>query len=90
MTFIVRTVSVLVLVVSSIANAGQYDLPGFVAIEKEGRLWVFKSESKEHVSFVKGEEPAKQFSDIGGGPNGMTVKAADQETLREYLAASKK
>lgn len=33
---------------------------------------------------------AKQFSNIGAGPNGMTVKAANQETLDEYLAEAKK
>jgi hypothetical protein len=84
------TIAAFALLIAGIAHAGPYDIPGFVTIEKEGRLWVFKTDSKEHASFLKGEEPAKQFSDIGSGPDGMTVKAADQATLREYLAAAKK
>nr|WP_269805987.1 hypothetical protein [Pseudomonas sp. NMI1173_11] len=38
---------------------------------------------------VRGE-PAKQFTDVGAGPEGMTVKAADDKTLKEYLETLKK
>ena len=62
---------------------------GFVTEIEDGRLWVFKKDSKELEEFKKHGEPAKQFSNIGAGPNGMTVKSADQATLDEYLKAYK-
>jgi len=40
--------------------------------------------SKELEEFKKTGEPAKQFTDIGRGPDGMTVKAADEQTLEDY------
>ena len=71
------------------SNASHYDVPGFVTIEKDGRLWVFKPESPALADFQKTGEVAKQYTDIGGGPNGMTVKAADPQALQAYLAAVK-
>ena len=64
------------------AFASQYDKPG--------RLWVFREGSKELEEFKKTGEPAKQFTDIGSGPNGMTVKSADDQTLKDYLQSLKK
>jgi hypothetical protein len=69
---------------------GQYDRPGFVTEVKDGRLWVFKPDSKELAEYRKSGEVAKQFTEIGGGPEGMTVKAGDAATLKEYLEAFKK
>ncbi|MGL4756456.1 MAG: hypothetical protein ACRCXB_29220 [Aeromonadaceae bacterium] len=69
------------------AHASEHNLPGFVTEVEDGRLWVFKEGSAEHQAFKQHGEPAKQFSSIGTGPNGMTVKAADQAALDEYLSA---
>lgn len=66
---------------------GQYDMPGYLTEVKDGRLWVFKPDSKELAEFQKNGETVKQFTAIGAGPEGMTVKAGDQKTLDEYLAA---
>ena len=44
----------------------------------------------ELEEFKKTGEPAKQFTDIGTGPEGMTVKSADESTLKDYLQAIKK
>jgi acylphosphatase len=72
---------------SALSFAIEYNLPGFVTEIEDGRLWVFKKDSKELEEFKKHGEPAKQFTNIGAGPNGMTVKSADQGTLDEYLKA---
>ncbi|MEZ6936503.1 hypothetical protein [Aeromonas sp. S19(2024)] len=74
----------------SAAFASEFNLPGFITEVEDGRLWVFKEGSPELEEFKQHGEPAKQFSNIGAGPNGMTVKAANQETLDEYLAEAKK
>lgn len=72
------------------ALASQYDRPGFVTEIEDGRLWVFRENSQELKDFKATGEPAKQFTDIGSGPEGMTVKSADEQTLKDYLQAVKK
>ena len=72
------------------ALASQYDRPGFVTEVEDGRLWVFRENSQELKDFKATGEPAKQFTDIGSGPDGMTVKSADEQTLKDYLQAVKK
>lgn len=72
---------------SALTFASEYNLPGFVTEIEDGRLWVFKAGSKELDEFKKTGEPAKQFTNIGAGPNGMTIKSADQAILDAYLKA---
>ena len=65
-----------------------YDKPGFVTVlDKHGRLWVFRAESKELAEFREKGEPAKQVVRPRSGPDGLTLKAPDAETLDAYLAA---
>jgi len=73
----------------SLALASEFDVPGYVTEVEDGRLWVFKAGSAELEEFKKHGEPAKQFTNVGAGPNGMTVKSADQATLDAYLNAYK-
>ncbi|MDH4612407.1 hypothetical protein [Pseudomonas sp. BN102] len=70
--------------------AGEYDRPGFVTEVKDGRLWVFREGSPALKDFKERGEPDKQFTDIGNGPEGMTVKSADEQTLKDYLSTLKK
>lgn len=84
------TVTLLTGLFASTVFASQYDKPGFTTEVDDGRLWVFREGSKELEDFKKTGEPAKQFTDIGTGPNGMTVKSADEKTLKDYLQAIKK
>lgn len=70
--------------------ASEFDKPGFVTEVEDDRLWVFREDSQELKDFKATGEPAKQFTDIGSGPNGMTVKAADEKTLKDYLEVIKK
>ena len=68
-------------------SQSNYDRPGFVTIQKDGRLWVFKTGSKEYQEFQKRGEPSQQVTRVGVGPKGMTLKAPDGQTLDEYSAA---
>jgi hypothetical protein len=66
-------------------SAPPYDKPGFVAIEKDGRLWVFQEGSPALEQFQKTGEPAIHVSKIGEGPEGMTLKGPSYEVLDAYL-----
>jgi len=69
---------------------GKHDQAGYLTEVRDGRLWVFKPDSKELAEFQKTGETVKQFTAIGAGPEGMTVRAGDQKTLDGYIAALKK
>lgn len=69
------------------ASSG-YDKTGFYTEVKDGRLWVFEEGSKALAEFKKSGEPAKQYTKIGAGPNGMTIKSDDAKTIDKYLAAN--
>ena len=62
-----------------------YDKPGFSTMVEDGRLWVFKSGSKELADFQKKGEPAKQVTRIAAGPNRMTLKSTDSATIDAYI-----
>jgi len=53
---------------------------GFDVKIVDGCLWVF-------LAGTGGELPEKHITHVGVGPNGMTVKSPDIETLSKYLAA---
>ena len=74
---------------ASAAFASEFNKPGFVTEVEDGRLWVFRESSEELKAFKQHGEPAQQYTDIGSGPNGMTVKAADEQTLKDYLNSLK-
>jgi len=65
--------------------ASKFDRPGFVTAVRDGRLWAFHVGSEELEAFRKGGELAKHVTRIGAGPNGMTLKGPDSETLDEYM-----
>lgn len=69
--------------------ASPHDKPGFETFEVDGRLWVFKADSKDLEEFRKHGEPVKVYTEIGVGPNGMTVKSADEATVKAYVEALK-
>ena len=60
---------------------------GFVTEVRDGRLWIFREGSKELDEFRTHGELAKSVTRVGSGPNGITIRAADTETLDAYLAA---
>jgi len=61
--------------------------PGFITRIEDGRLWVFKVDSKELEKFEKHGELAKHVIRPAAGPKRMTLKAPDAETVDAYLAA---
>jgi hypothetical protein len=60
---------------------------GFVTLCRDERVWVFRSGSKELDEFRKQGELAKHVTRPGAGPDGVTLKAPDTETVVEYCAA---
>lgn len=66
---------------------GTYDRPGFITRQKDGRIWAFRTGSKELGEFLKGGEPTKSATLVGVGPGGMTVRGPDVETVEAYAAA---
>ncbi len=68
--------------------ASPYDKAGFLTKVTDGRLWVFRQDAKELAEFIKHGELVKSVTKVGVGPNRMTVRAADVETIDAYLAAA--
>lgn len=58
---------------------------GFVTFIVDGRIWVFRKDAPELAEFRSGGEIAKNVTRPGAGPDGMTVRAPDVETLDAYL-----
>ena len=63
----------------------RYAKPGFVVMEEDGRLWVFREGSEDLAQFQEAGEPAKQVVRPLAAPGGVTIKAADGATIDEYL-----
>lgn len=76
--------------IASVSFASQYDKPGFFTKVEDGRLWGFREGSEQLKDFQAHGEPAKQFTEIGNGPDGMTVKSGDEKALKGYLNTLKK
>jgi hypothetical protein len=72
---------------SSAQEAPEHAKSGFATFVDDGRLWVFRADSKDLADFKEHGEPVKQATRIGVGPNGMTVKSIDIETIDAYVAA---
>jgi hypothetical protein len=63
---------------------GPYDRPAYVTRVEKGRLWIFKAHSKDLADYLKKGEPGKSVTVLGAGPDGMTVRAPDIETVKGY------
>ena len=59
--------------------------PGFVVLEEDGRLWVFREGSSDLAKFQEAGELAKQVVRPKAGPGGVTLKSNDSATIDEYL-----
>ena len=69
------------------ADATSYEKPGFKTEVKNGILWVFREGSDDLAEFEKSGEPAKNATSIGTGPNGLSIRSGDMDTIKAYLAA---
>ncbi len=63
----------------------RYAKPGFVVMEEDGRLWVFREGSEALAQFREAGAPAEQVIRPLAAPDGVTIKAADGATIDEYL-----
>ena len=70
--------------------SSKYGMAGYSVYERDGRLWVFRTGSEGHKTFLEHGEPAKNVTKIAAGPDGKTVKGADSAVLDAYIAAAKK
>lgn len=73
---------------AAMAHAGkvgtQWDKPGYVTLEEDGRLWVFEKGSEDLAKFLEEGEPAKIVVLPAAGPDRMTLKGTDRGTMMEY------
>jgi hypothetical protein len=60
---------------------------GFATIIDNGRLWVFRPDSKELAEFQIKGQLTRHVERTAAGPLGLTVRAADDATLDAYLKA---
>ena len=67
------------------AAAEKYAKPGFYVALEDGRLWVLREGSEELAQFLEHGEPAKQVVRPAAGPDSITLKSVDAETLSEYV-----
>jgi hypothetical protein len=58
---------------------------GFATFLSDGRIWVFRHGSPGLEEYKASGEPGKCAVRPGAGPQGMTVKSSDTETIEEYL-----
>lgn len=61
--------------------------PGFTVRVADGRLWVFRRGSAAVEELDGGAAPEKHVTRVGAGPDRMTVKALDRETIDAYQVA---
>jgi sugar lactone lactonase YvrE len=67
------------------ADAAKYAKPGFHVALEDGRLWVLREGSDDLAAFLEHGEPAKQVVRPAAGPDGLTIKSVDGETITAYL-----
>ena len=65
--------------------SGKYDKFGYSTVEKDGRLYVFPSNSAEYQVFSKTGEMGKSVTLVGKGPDGMTIIAPDKKVIDSYM-----
>lgn len=69
-------------------SSSPFDKPGFVTTVRDGRLWVFRSDSDEGKAFAAdGSFPARHVVRPGVGPAGMTVRAPEFTDIQAYMLA---
>jgi hypothetical protein len=63
---------------------GPYDRTGLITRVKDDRLWIFRDRTKDLAEFDRGLEPVKSATVVGEGPNGMSLRAPEQETIDSW------
>ncbi|WP_305043223.1 hypothetical protein [Geoalkalibacter sp.] len=73
------------LAAAKVTPAPDYERPGFETYLEDGRLWVFHKHAKDLKTFHERGELAKFVVRPAAGPERMTLKGPDAETLDAYL-----
>ncbi|MEM8884690.1 MAG: hypothetical protein AAGD14_11520 [Planctomycetota bacterium] len=68
------------------ANTWKHRREGFIVVGDEGRLWVFREGSRHYDDFVASGEPAKSVTRVGAGPDGLTVRGAEEAVVEDFVA----
>jgi len=66
-------------------GVGPFSKPGFVTFLNKNVLTVFRVESKDLPKFRQSGDMAKGVIRPAAGPEGLSLKAPDGETLQDYL-----
>lgn len=66
-------------------DMGMFAKPGFVVLEEDGRLWIFREGSTDLALFQEVGEPAKQVVRPKAGADGVTLHSTESTTIDEYL-----
>ena len=66
-------------------DLAMYTKPGFVVLEEDGRLWVFREGSEDLVAFEESKDLVKQVIRPKAAPGSVTVKSTESSTIDEYL-----
>ena len=66
-------------------RAPKYDRPGYEAFIENERLWVLVPGTAAWSNFIKLGEPTISATWIGEGPEGMTLRGADEDSLLGYV-----
>ncbi len=69
------------------STTGAHARAGYLAFPIDGRLVVLRHDDPELAAFQKTHELTKSVTRIGAGPNGLSLRAPDAETLDGYLLA---
>lgn len=77
-------------VASTSADKNPWARRGFVAMEEEGRLWVFLSDSDALAAYRESGPPAKHVTRPAAGPLRTTIKAPDSETAEAYARVARR
>ena len=67
--------------------APNYDKPGFATRLHKGSLWVFEAGSDALAAFDAGSVPARHVVRPLAGPDNLTVRSPEGETITLYLTA---
>ncbi|MCA8948336.1 MAG: hypothetical protein KDE27_02470 [Planctomycetes bacterium] len=69
----------------TLAADAAYARPGFVAAAHSGRLYVFRAEDPLFEEFLHSGELHHSVTRVAAGPDGMSVRAPDKDTIDGYL-----
>ncbi len=74
---------------SGVERTEHFDRPGFFTALHGGRLWVLREGSEALEAFLADGPPPHNVIRVGAGPQALSIRAVDKETIIEYLATKR-